>query len=144
VNVVRLAEIRETPLSVDEVYAQLPEAASGAVVSFVGRVRDHHQGEPVAWLDYTAHPTAESVLREVCAEVAAEFEVLALAAVHRVGHLEIGDIAVIAAVASGHRHAGFAATEALINRLKARVPIWKHEGLQDGREIWVGADQTRD
>ncbi len=82
--------------------------------------------------------TALDRLREVCAEVADEFELGAVAAVHRVGTLAIGDAAVIVAAASGHRGAAFAGSRALIDRLKERVPIWKHQRFSDGTDEWVG------
>lgn len=136
---VRLVALRETPLSVDEVLAALEHDASGGLTLFVGRVRDHDGGRGVTGLDYSAHPSAEATLREVCDEVAGEYDVLALAAVHRTGRLAIGDAAVIVAVAAAHRDQAFVASRALIDRLKQRVPIWKHQVFADGEEEWVGA-----
>ena len=136
---VRLVALRETPLSVDEVLAALEHDASGGLTLFVGRVRDHDGGRGVTGLDYSAHPSAETTLREVCDEVAGEYDVLALAAVHRTGRLAIGDAAVIVAVAAAHRDQAFVASRALIDRLKQRVPIWKHQVFADGEEEWVGA-----
>ena len=89
---------------------------------FVGRVRDHDGGKGVTGLDYSAHPTALDNLREVCDRVAAEYDVQALAAVHRTGTLEIGDAAVIVATASAHRGTAFDASRVLIDTLKAEVP----------------------
>ncbi len=134
----RLVALRESPLDVAEVLAALDDEASGGVTLFVGRVRDHDGGKGVHGLDYQAHPTALDRLREVCAEVADEFELGAVAAVHRVGTLAIGDAAVIVAAASGHRGAAFAGSRALIDRLKERVPIWKHQRFSDGTDEWVG------
>lgn len=135
---VRLVDIRETPLDVSEVLAAVEDDASGGVALFVGRVRDHDGGRGVAGLDYSAHPTALAQLREVCAAVADEYDVAAVAAVHRVGSLAIGDAAVIVAAATGHRGEAFTASRALIDRLKAQVPIWKHQEFADGSEEWVG------
>ncbi|MEI2811097.1 MAG: molybdenum cofactor biosynthesis protein MoaE [Nocardioides sp.] len=134
----RLVALREEPLDVAEVLAAVDDSASGGVTLFVGRVRDHDGGRSVIKLDYQAHPTALDKLHEVCAEVAAEFGLGAIAAVHRVGTLEIGDAAVIVAAAAGHRGSAFDASRALIDRLKQRVPIWKHQQFADGTEEWVG------
>lgn len=136
---VRLAEIRATPLSVEEVLGVLDDSASGGLALFVGRVRDHDSGKPVTALVYDAHPSALERLQEVCERVVSEHGVRAVAAVHRTGPLEIGDIAVIVATVSGHRGDTFAATRALIDTLKDEVPIWKHQTFADGTEEWVGA-----
>ncbi len=137
-SAVRLVDLRETPLDVAEVVAALDDDASGGLVLFVGRVRDHDAGKSVTGLDYSAHPTALDRLREVCERVAAAHAVQGLAAVHRVGTLEIGDIAVVVATTSAHRGDAFAASRDLIDTLKAEVPIWKHQRFGDGTEEWVG------
>ena len=142
-SVVRLCDLRETPLSVDEVLAALEDDASGGLTVFVGRVRDHDRtsegSKGVVGLDYTAHPTALDKLREVCERVAAAYDVHALAAVHRTGTLAIGDAAVVVATASAHRGTSFDASRALIDTLKDEVPIWKHQRFADGTEEWVGS-----
>ena len=138
-SVVRLVEIRDTPLSIDEVMSVLDDPTDGGVTVFVGRVRDHDGGKGVSGLDYSAHPTALAQLRAVCEQVAAVHPVHGVAAVHRVGHLDIGDIAVIVATAASHRGQAFDASRALIDTLKAEVPIWKHQAFADGTEEWVGA-----
>jgi molybdopterin synthase catalytic subunit len=136
---VRLCDLRETPLSVDEVLAALADDASGGLTLFVGRVRDHDHEKGVVGLDYTAHPTALTKLREVCEWVAENYDVHALAAVHRTGTLEVGDVAVVVATASAHRGTSFDASRALIDTLKDEVPIWKHQRFADGTEEWVGS-----
>lgn len=136
---VRLVALRETALDVDEVVAALDDEASGGLTLFVGRVRDHDHGKGVLGLDYSAHPTALDKLREVCEQVAAEHDVQGVAAVHRVGSLDIGDIAVVVATTSAHRGTAFDASRALIDTLKAEVPIWKHQRFADGTEEWVGS-----
>jgi molybdopterin synthase catalytic subunit len=136
---VKLLDIRETPLDVTEVMDALDDDASGGVTLFVGRVRDHDGGKGVAGLDYQAHPTALARLEQVAEKVAADHGVAGVAAVHRTGHLDIGDIAVIVATASGHRGEAFAASRDLIDTLKAEVPIWKHQVFSDGTDEWVGA-----
>jgi molybdopterin synthase catalytic subunit len=136
---VRLVDLRETPLDVAEVVAALDDDASGGLTLFVGRVRDHDQGKGVTGLDYTAHPSALDRLHEVCERVATAYDVRAVAAVHRVGRLEIGDIAVVVATTSAHRGTSFDASRELIDTLKAEVPIWKHQRFADGSEEWVGS-----
>ncbi len=137
--VLRLVDLRETPLVIDEVVAALDDESSGGLTLFVGRVRDHDHGKGVVGLDYSAHPSALDTLHDVCARVAAAHDVHGLAAVHRVGSLDIGDIAVVVAVASAHRGTAFDASRMLIDTLKDEVPIWKHQRFSDGSEEWVGS-----
>jgi len=137
-DALRLVDIRETPLDVAEVLDAVGDDAAGGVTIFVGRVRDHDSGKGVTGLDYSAHPSALNRLTDVCRAVAEEYDVHALAAVHRIGTLAIGDIAVIVATASAHRGTAFDASRALIDTLKAEVPIWKHQAFSDGTEEWVG------
>ena len=134
---VRLVAVREEALDPGEVVAAVSDPAAGGLTVFVGTVRDHDGGQDVQRLEYSAHPTAEARLAEVAAEVAEEFDVVAVAATHRVGVLEIGDVAVVSAVSAAHRDTAFAASRALIDRLKARVPIWKHQVFADGTDEWV-------
>jgi len=136
-GVVRLVAIRDEPLDAAELTAAVADPAAGGVDVFCGMVRDHDGGRAVTALEYSAHPSAVGLLGEVAAEVAAEFDVVAVAAVHRVGTLKIGDVAVICAVSAAHRAEAFEATRALIDRLKQRVPIWKHQRYDDGAEEWV-------
>ncbi|NUW46491.1 molybdenum cofactor biosynthesis protein MoaE [Nonomuraea rhodomycinica] len=138
-DVIRLLGIRDTSLSVEEVLASVGDHAAGGTTLFVGTVREQDHGKPVTRLSYSAHPTAEAELRRVAEKVAADFPVTALAAVHRVGDLELGDIAVIVAVTAPHRGEAFAASRRLIDDLKAEVPIWKHQVFADGSAEWVGA-----
>jgi molybdopterin synthase catalytic subunit len=135
---IRLVELRETPLDVTEVVDSLGDATSGGLTLFVGRVRDQDGGRTVDGLDYSAHPSALERLREVCERVAEDYDVHGLSAVHRTGRLAIGDIAVIVATSSAHRDEAFRASRALIDTLKAEVPIWKHQRFADGTDEWVG------
>jgi molybdopterin synthase catalytic subunit len=135
---IRLLDIRDSDLSLDEVYAALRDDSAGGVALFVGTVRDHDSGKDVQGLGYSAHPTALAALGEVAEEVAKADGVVAVAAVHRTGDLAIGDIAVIVGVSCGHRGDAFAACRQLIDELKSRVPIWKHQVFTDGTEEWVG------
>jgi molybdopterin synthase catalytic subunit len=139
VNVVRLAELRDTPLSVDEVQAAVADPGAGGIALFVGTVRDHDGGREVTRLSYSAHPSAAAELRVMAEKVAADFDVLALAAVHRVGELAVGDLAVVVAVACPHRGEAFQACRTLIDNLKHGVPIWKHQEFGDGTSEWINS-----
>jgi molybdopterin synthase catalytic subunit len=136
--VVRLVDLRETSLDVVEVLDAIADPAAGGVDVFVGNVRDHDRDHGVTGLEYSAHPTALERLVEVTEAVAKEYDVLAVAAVHRVGRLTVGDAAVVVATAAAHRGEAFEATRALIDRLKQTVPIWKHQLFEDGSDEWVG------
>jgi molybdopterin synthase catalytic subunit len=136
--VVRLLDLRETPLDVAEVVGALADPAVGGVDVFVGLVRDHDHDRGVTGLEYSAHPTALDRMRDVATSVADRYDVLAVAVVHRVGRLAIGDAAVVVATAAVHRGEAFEASRALIDDLKATVPIWKHQLFADGSDEWVG------
>lgn len=138
-GVVRSLAIRDAGLSVDDVRAAVSDPAAGGVVVFVGTVRTHDSGKEVVRLGYTAHPAAVGVLRQVAEKVAADLPVGALAAEHRVGELEIGDVAVVVAASATHRGEAFAAAQRLIDDLKASVPIWKRQDFADGTSEWVGS-----
>jgi len=139
VEVVRLLAMRDEPLSVDEVLAAVRDPGAGGTCVFVGTVRDVDGGRGVHELDYTAHPSVDDVLRDVADDVARAFPIRALAAVHRVGDLAVGDIAVVVAASAPHRGEAFDACRRLIDELKKRVPIWKHQLFDDGTEEWVGS-----
>jgi molybdopterin synthase catalytic subunit len=137
VSVIRLAELRAEPLSVDEVLAAVSDPAAGGIALFTGTVRDHDEGRGVVRLSYSAHPTAAAELRRVAEKVAADFGVRALAAVHRTGDLAVGEIAVVVATACAHRGEAFESCRALIDELKHTVPIWKQQWFADGSSEWV-------
>ena len=136
--VVRLVDIRDTPLDVTEVVASLGDTAAGGLVLFVGTVRDHDQDKDVTGLEYSAHPSALERLAEVAEDVATKYDVLGVSAVHRVGRLALGDAAVVVATTAAHRGEAFEASRALIDELKRVVPIWKHQLFADGSDEWVG------
>ena len=134
----RLIDLREEALSVEEVHAALADPAAGGVTVFVGAVRDHDRDQGVVGLSYSAHPTAQQRLVEVVEQVAGRYDVIGLAAVHRVGDLDIGDAAVVVGASAAHRGEAFDACRALIDDLKMSVPIWKHQRFADGSDEWVG------
>lgn len=135
---IRLLLISESPLDIAQVYAAVQDSRAGGTAVFVGTVRERDGDKPVLELEYTAHPSADVAFRSVVEDVAARYDVVALAAIHRVGKLEIGDVAVVTAAASMHRAEAFEACRALIDDLKRRLPIWKHQTFADGTEQWVG------
>jgi molybdopterin synthase catalytic subunit len=136
--IVRVAVTLE-PLDLAEHEAAVADPAAGAVVSFAGVVRDHDHGRGVTRLIYEAHPSAEAVLAEVAQEIAADPAVRALAVSHRVGELGIGDIALAAAIATAHRGDAFALCARLVDEVKARLPVWKHQHFADGTDEWVNS-----
>ncbi|MFB9234594.1 molybdenum cofactor biosynthesis protein MoaE [Plantactinospora siamensis] len=125
------------PLDLAAHEAAVAGARSGAVVSFQGVVRDHDHGRGVTRLEYEGHPSALDVLRAVAAEIAGDDAVHAVAVSHRVGPLDIGDVALAAAVSTAHRAAAFAACARLVDEVKARLPVWKHQIFADGTDEWV-------
>jgi molybdopterin synthase catalytic subunit len=134
------AAVGEEPLDVAEHAALVEQAAAGAVVTFAGVVRDHDGGRAVRSLDYSAHPTAGKVVAEVAADIAARAPgVRAIALNHRVGPLGIGDVALACAVAADHRREAFATCAELVDEVKRRLPVWKHQSFSDGTDEWVGS-----
>jgi molybdopterin synthase catalytic subunit len=135
---VRLIDVRESELSVDEVRAAVADPAAGGIALFAGAVRDSDHDRGVTGLSYSAHPSARDELRRVAGVIAEKYPVIGIAAVHRVGDLAIGDLAVVLAVSCPHRADAFDACRDLIDILKASVPIWKHQRFDDGTAEWVG------
>jgi molybdopterin synthase catalytic subunit len=112
--------------------------SAGAVVGFAGVVRNHDGDREVLRLEYSAHPHAEQILFEVVAEVAATASgVRAIAVSHRVGPLQIGDAALVAAVSADHRRPAFEVCARLVDTVKERLPVWKHQYFADGTDEWV-------
>jgi molybdopterin synthase catalytic subunit len=138
VSVVRLIAVRESELSVDEVRAAVADPAAGGIALFAGAVRDSDHDRGVSGLSYSAHPSAADELRRVAEVIAEKYPVIGIAALHRVGELAIGDLAVVLAVSCPHRAEAFDACRDLIDILKASVPIWKHQRFDDGTAEWVG------
>ena len=134
---IRLVGIREEPLSVDEVYAAVRDPLAGGICLFVGTIRAADGGRDVEGLGYSAHPSASDALAQVCADVAGRHDVIAIAAVHRIGDLTVGDLATVVAASSAHRADAFSAAQDLIDTLKSTVPIWKHQRFADGEAEWV-------
>jgi molybdopterin synthase catalytic subunit len=135
--VIQICTVTTDPLDVSAHEKAVADPAAGAVVVFQGVVRDHDDGRNVTALEYEGHPSAQGVLAAVAAEVAADPAVYAVAVSHRVGRLAIGDVALVAAVSTAHRAAGFAACARLVDEVKARLPVWKRQVFADGTDEWV-------
>jgi molybdopterin synthase catalytic subunit len=134
---VALAAVTAEPVDAATVEDAVLSRADGALVTFRGVIRDHDGGHSVTRLDYSAHPDAAAFLLAACERVAGSSG-LVVAAVHRIGTLDIGDVALVAAVAAPHRAEAFAACAELIEVIKAEVPIWKRQHSPDGTTEWVG------
>jgi molybdopterin converting factor subunit 1 len=129
--------ISDRPLDEAEVVSRVSGPDAGGIVSFVGNVRDTARGHDIEYLEYEAYPEmAEREMEKVATEAAAQWPGTRVAIAHRVGHLEIGDAAVVVVAASAHRGEAFAACRFAIDTLKVRVPIWKREVASDGA-YWV-------
>ncbi len=135
---VRHVQLLDTPLELARVVAAVDDPGMGGVVTFTGMVRRHSRGTTVDHLEYEAYGSmAVREMERLVAEIEAEIPGARLAVEHRVGRLEIGELAVVIAAAAPHRAEAFTACRAMIDRLKDRVPIWKKEVGTDGAE-WVG------
>jgi len=138
-----LFEIRDTTLDLNQVVTAVSDPAMGAISTFVGVVRDHNQGRPVTLLEYEAYKSmAEKQLRHIARDIQRQHPAAKLAAVHRVGRLEVGEAAVICAASAPHRDEAFSVCRLLIDRIKGEVPIWKREHGPDG-PYWVGWEDAR-
>jgi molybdopterin synthase catalytic subunit len=138
-----LVALRDTPLSVDEALAHVQHAGAGALCVFVGTVRDQNDGRPVVRLEYEAYSSmALAEMERIVEGIAAEVHGVRLAVVHRTGRLAVGEVAVVCAASAPHRDEAYRACRALIDRVKARVPIWKREHGPAGA-YWVGWHDAR-
>lgn len=135
-----LARVTEDPIDLASHEAAVARPEAGAVVGFVGAVRDHDGGRGVTHLEYSAHPTAGRVIAEVVrAEADAAVGVRAVAVSHRVGPLAIGDAALVVAVSADHRAAAFTTCARIVDAVKEALPVWKHQLFLDGTDEWVGS-----
>ncbi len=133
-----LFEVTTEPLSVDSLVQAVLTHADGAVVTFVGTVRDNHQGRGVLALEYEAYSEmAEAEMRRIGTQMISKWGLHGIAMRHRVGKLDVGDISVVIATSSPHRREAFEACGEALEMLKATVPVWKKEYFADG-EVWVG------
>lgn len=136
-------QLSKAPLSLDLVVASLSAPAVGALVTFLGTVRDMNEGRAVTLLEYEAYELmAVAEMRRIVGELELEWPGVSVAVHHRVGGLGVGDVAVICAASAPHRGEAFAACREAIDQIKARVPIWKREHGPDG-PYWVGWEDAR-
>lgn len=131
-------QISSAPLDPAALQRTLLDPRAGACVAFEGWVRDHNEGRPVRALEYEAFgELAEREGARIVAEARAKYDVLAIACIHRVGALALGDLAVWVGVSAAHRGAAFDACRYVIDETKARVPVWKKEHYADGATAWI-------
>jgi len=135
--------MRDAPLSVDEAVAAVKHPGAGAVCVFLGNVRDTNEGHAVVKLEYEAYGTmAVAEMTRIVEEIEREIAGVCLAVTHRVGSLAVGELAVVCAASAPHRDEAYRACRALIDRVKARAPIWKREHGPEGA-YWVGWQDAR-
>lgn len=140
---VALAAVSDTPLDLATHVAAVSGPAVGGIATFLGTVRDHDPGArgPVTLLEYSAHPDAARILHELAEACIDDADAACTVAVsHRIGRLEVGDVAVVIAAGSAHRATAFAVCRDLIERIKTDLPIWKRQHEQDGTSHWIGLD----
>ena len=130
--------ITEDPLDAAALINSARRDTCGAVASFIGAVRNHDGGESVDAIEYSSHPSSPQILREIVSEMRDRPGVHCIVAWHRVGRLEIGDDALVVAVAAEHRAQAFRAVETIVEDVKAKLPIWKKQELSDGSHNWSG------
>ena len=117
--------------------ARVESDSCGAIVTFVGNVRAFDHGKEIASLSYEIHPSTETTLNAVVHEVAERHKVKHVLVAHRYGEIPIGESAFIVSVSSEHRAEAFAACIEMVDEVKARIPIWKHQIFADGTDEWV-------
>jgi molybdopterin synthase catalytic subunit len=136
-----LIDLVSTPIDLHALLETCQADDSGALALFVGRVRNHHQGHAVAYLEYEAYDgLARQQMQAIADEAQRRWPILRLAMVHRVGRLQVGQASVVVVVATAHRAAAFEACRYLIDTLKREVPIWKKETGPDG-QVWIEGDE---
>ncbi|WP_173916959.1 molybdenum cofactor biosynthesis protein MoaE [Halobacillus sp. Marseille-Q1614] len=134
----KLFQITDQPISIEQVTNQVARREAGAINTFIGTVREFTKGRRTLYLEYQAYASmAESKLAEIGKEISDRWPNTKTAITHRIGKLEIKDIAVVIAVSSPHRADSFEASRYAIERIKEIVPIWKKEHWEDG-EAWIG------
>ena len=133
----RGADLTDGPIDTGQAVAAVSGPGRGAVVIFLGTVRDHHSGRPVEKLTYSAYrPMALEGLRRIVADLEAAHQDLRAAIVHRLGEVPVGEASVVIAIGSPHRAAAYEASRTALERLKAEIPIWKREHYADGEAAW--------
>ena len=137
-SAVREASTSSSPLSVDRLLKLVTDPIVGGIALFIGVVRNRDEGADVVSLDYTEHPSAPAILARCARQTADRYDIVSLAVEHRIGHLVVGDLAVVVAVGAVHRGEALTACRQLIDDLKVEVPIWKEQVFSSGASEWVG------
>ncbi len=135
--IVHLAAVTSDPIDAAELSALVSDPSTGAVVVFSGDVRDHDHGRAVLSLTYESHPSAAEVMHSVVHDLAEKLDATHVAAAHRVGNIPIGEAALVVAVGSSHRGDAFGACREIVDQIKLRLPVWKHQHFADGTDEWV-------
>ena len=131
------AVVTDAPVHIQELSKLVANPHSGAIVTFCGDVRDHDGGKEVASLLYEIHPSAPEQIKLITESVIGRFEIEKVAVAHRYGQIPIGETAFAVAVSAAHRQAAFDACAAIVDEVKAKLPIWKHQKFTDGSDEWV-------
>ena len=131
------AVVTDVPVHIQELSKLVANPHSGAVVTFCGDVRNHDGGKEVASLLYEIHPSAPEQIKLITESVMGRFEIEKVAVAHRYGDIAIGETAFAVAVSAAHRQAAFDACSAIVDEVKAKLPIWKHQKFTDGTDQWV-------
>ena len=131
------AVVTDAPVHIQELSKLVANPHSGAVVTFCGDVRDHDGGKEVASLLYEIHPSAPEQIKLITESIIGRFEIEKVAVAHRYGDIAIGETAFAVAVSAAHRQAAFDACAAIVDEVKAKLPIWKHQKFTDGTDQWV-------
>jgi len=131
------AVVTDAPVHIQELSKLVANPHSGAVVTFCGDVRNHDGGKEVASLFYEIHPSAPEQIKLITQSVIGRFEIEKVAVAHRFGDIAIGETAFAVAVSAAHRQAAFDACSAIVNAVKEKLPIWKHQKFTDGSDEWV-------
>ena len=131
------AVVTDAPVHIQELSKLVANPHSGAIVTFCGDVRDHDGGKEVASLLYEIHPSAQEQIKLITQSIMGRFEIEKVAVAHRYGNIAIGETAFAVAVSAAHRQAAFDACAAIVDEVKAKLPIWKHQKFTDGTDQWV-------
>ena len=131
------AVVTDAPVHIQDLSKLVANPHSGAVVTFCGDVRNHDGGKEVASLLYEIHPSAPEQIKVITQSVIGRFEIEKVAVAHRYGQIPIGETAFAVAVSAAHRQAAFDACAAIVDEVKAKLPIWKHQKFTDGSDEWV-------
>ena len=133
------AKVTTERIFADQLAKEVRSLEAGAVVTFSGEVRNHDKGRIVNGLTYEIHPSAQSVIEQITNEIAQKFEIKSVSVAHRYGAIAIGESAFVVAVSAAHREAALHCCEALVEKVKAELPIWKFQEFADGSSEWVNS-----